>query len=72
MITISKARLAQSFETAQSTALRISRLENGTAVYVVPEIQIVNGVPEIISFGFDRFYSAQVLARAENNTITVC
>ena len=72
MSTISNARLAQSFEVAQTTALRISRLENGAAIYVIPEIQVVAGVPEIISFGFNRFWSAQVLARAENNTITVC
>ena len=71
MIIDTNARLAQMFETAQTTALRISRLENGGAVYVVPEIQIVAGVPIIISFGFDRNYSVHVLARAENNTVTV-
>ena len=68
---ITQERLIQSFDRALASAMKLSRCEFGCAVYVVPEVQVFGGLPQIVSFGFTREYGPNILARAENNVLTV-
>lgn len=65
---ISADKLAESFERAQKTAMRISSIEH-KAIYVAPEMTVYAGIPMIVSFCFEREWSQTALARAENGKV---